>query len=110
MEEGAPENWGKGDQVLFLRSKGGSKDSFKLKRGITHIFQKKQNILLSISDSRERDCQMQLVDETSNGTFQVNVKTFSYILILMLISDNLRRNVEGTGITLVKLQFLCGPP
>ena len=34
--EGAPENWG--DQVLFLRSKGGSKDFFKLKRGITYIF------------------------------------------------------------------------
>ena len=33
---GAPENWG--DQVLFLRSKGGSKDFFKLKRGITYIF------------------------------------------------------------------------
>ena len=33
---GAPENWG--DQVLCLRSKGGSKDFFKLKRGITYIF------------------------------------------------------------------------
>ena len=27
-----------GDQVLFLRSKRGSKDFFKLKRGITYIF------------------------------------------------------------------------
>ena len=27
-----------GDQVLCLRSKGGSKDFFKLKRGITYIF------------------------------------------------------------------------
>ena len=52
---------------------------------------------------------MQLGDENSNGTFYVNVKTFSYILILMLISHNLRRNVEGTRITLVKKQFLCGP-
>ena len=34
--EGAPENWG--DQVLFLRSKGGSKDFFKLKRGRSLIF------------------------------------------------------------------------
>ena len=33
---GAPENWG--DQVLCLRSKGGSKDFFKLKRGFTYIF------------------------------------------------------------------------
>ena len=33
---GAPENWG--DQVLCLRSKGGSKDFFKLKGGITYIF------------------------------------------------------------------------
>ena len=36
---GAPENWG--DQVLCLRLKGGSKDFFKLKRGITYIFLKK---------------------------------------------------------------------
>ena len=34
---GAPENWG-GDQVLFLRSKGGSKDLFRLKRGESFIF------------------------------------------------------------------------
>ena len=55
---------------------------------------------------------MQLGDENSNGTFQViNVKTFSYIPVLMLISHNLRRNAEGTRITLVyKVQFLCGPP
>ena len=33
---GAPENWG--DQVFFLDQKGGSKDFFKLKRGITYIF------------------------------------------------------------------------
>ena len=33
---GAPENWG--DQVLCLRSKGGIKRFFKLKRGITYIF------------------------------------------------------------------------
>ena len=32
---GAPENWG--DQVLCLRSKGGSKDFFKLKRG-DHLY------------------------------------------------------------------------
>ena len=31
----APENWG--DQVLCLRSKGGSKDFFQIKRGITYI-------------------------------------------------------------------------
>ena len=54
---------------------------------------------------------MQLGDENSNGTFYVNVKMFSYILILMLISHNLRRNAEGTRITLVyKVQFLYGPP
>ena len=54
---------------------------------------------------------MQFGDESSNGTFQVNVKKFSYILVLMLISHNLRRNAEGTRITLVyKVQFLCGPP
>ena len=54
---------------------------------------------------------MQLGDENSNGTFKVNVKTFSYILVLMLISHNLRRNAEGTWITLVyEVQFLCGPP
>ena len=48
---------------------------------------------------------MQLADENSN------VKTFSSILILMLVSHNLRRNAEGTRITLVhKVQFLCGPP
>ena len=105
---GAPENWG--HQILFLQSKGGIKRYFKLKGGITYIFKKKQNILLNISDSRERDCQIQLGDENSNGTFQVNVKTFSYIFILMLISHNLRRNVEGTRITLVKPQFLCDPP
>ena len=53
---------------------------------------------------------MQLGDKNSNGTFLVNVKTFSYILVLMLISHNLRRNAEGTRITLVyKVQFLCGP-
>ena len=33
---GAPENWG--DRYFFLDQKGGSKDIFKLKRGITHIF------------------------------------------------------------------------
>ena len=32
---GAPENWG--DQVFFLRSKGGSKDFSKKKGGITYI-------------------------------------------------------------------------
>ena len=54
---------------------------------------------------------MQLGDENSNGTFQVNVKTFSYILVLVLISHNLRRNAEGARITLVyKVQFLCGGP
>ena len=36
---GAPENWG--DQVLCLRSKGGSKDFFKLKRGDHLYFLKK---------------------------------------------------------------------
>ena len=55
---------------------------------------------------------MQLWDENSNGTFQVNVKTFSFILVLMLISHNLRRNAEGTRIItlMYKVQFLCGPP
>ena len=33
---GAPENWG--DQVFFLRSKGGSKDFSNKKGGITYIF------------------------------------------------------------------------
>ena len=47
---GTPENWG--DEILFLDQKG----------GIAYIFKKKQNILLNISDSRERDCQMQLGD------------------------------------------------
>ena len=51
---------------------------------------------------------MQLGDKNSNGTSKVNVKTFSYILVL--ISHNLSRNAEGTRITLVyKVQFLCGP-
>ena len=78
---------------------------------ISYIFEKKQNILLNISDSRERNCQMQLGDENSNGTlYKVNVKTFSHILILMLISHNLRRNVEGTQVTLVEPQCLCGSP
>ena len=36
-----------GDQVLCLRSKGGSKDFFKLKRGGSLIFFK-ENILLNI--------------------------------------------------------------
>ena len=36
---GAPENWR--DQVLFLRSKWGSKDFFKLKRGDHLYFLKK---------------------------------------------------------------------
>ena len=36
-------------------------------------------------------------------------KTFSYIVILMLISHNLHGNVDGTRITVVKLQFLYGP-
>ena len=36
---GAPENWG--DQVLCLRSKGGSKDFFTLKRGDHLHFLKK---------------------------------------------------------------------
>ena len=54
---------------------------------------------------------MQLGGRNSIGTFKVNVKTFSYIPFLMLISHNLRRNAEGTLITLVyKVQFLCGPP
>ena len=34
--KGPPENWG--DQVLFLRSKGGIKRFFKIKQGITFIF------------------------------------------------------------------------
>ena len=38
---GAPENWGGGDQVLCLRSKGGSKDFFKIKRGDHLYFLKK---------------------------------------------------------------------
>ena len=39
------------------------------------------------------------------------VKTFSYILVLMMISHNLRRNAEGTRITYVyKVQFLYSPP
>ena len=33
---GAPENWG--IRYFFLDQKGGSKDFFKLKRGITYIF------------------------------------------------------------------------
>ena len=54
---------------------------------------------------------MQLGDENSNKTFSVNVKTFSYILVLMLISHNLCRNAEGKWMTHVyKVQFLCGPP
>ena len=55
---------------------------------------------------------MQLGDENSNGTCKVKyVKTFSYILVLMLVCHNLRRNAEGMWITLVyKVQFLCGPP
>ena len=65
---GAPENWG-GIRYCFLDQKGGSKDFFKLKRGITFIFKKKRNILLNISGSRERDCQMELGDKNSNGTF-----------------------------------------
>ena len=74
----------RGDQVLSLDQKGGSKDFFfKLKRWDHLYFWKKQNILLNILGSRERDCQMQLGDENSNGTFQVNVKTLSYILVLM---------------------------
>ena len=53
---------------------------------------------------------MQLGDENSNGTFKVNVKTLSYILVLILISHNLGKNADGTRITLVyKVQFLCGP-
>ena len=32
---GAPENWG--DQVLFLRSKGGQK-IFQIKKGVSYIF------------------------------------------------------------------------
>ena len=31
---------------------------------------------------------MQLGDEISNGTFKVNVKAFSHLLVLMLISYN----------------------
>ena len=54
---------------------------------------------------------MQLGDENSNQTFQINVKTFNYILVLMLISHDLHRNAEGARITLMyKVQFLCGPP
>ena len=54
---------------------------------------------------------MQLGDENPNGTFYVNVKTFSNILVLIFISHYLRRNAEGTPITLMyKVQFLCGPP
>ena len=54
---------------------------------------------------------MQLGDENSNGTSKANVRTFSYILVMMLISHNLRRYPEGTWITLMyKVQFLCGPP
>ena len=66
--------------------------------------------MLHISGSREMDCQMQIGDENSNGTFQVNVKTFSYILVLMLISHDLRRNAEGTLTLVCKVQFLCCPP
>ena len=54
---------------------------------------------------------MELGDENSNKTFQGNVKTFSYVFVLMLISHNLRRNAEGTRLPLVcKIQFLCSPP
>ena len=40
---GAPENWG--DQVLFLRSNGGSKDLFKLIRG-DHLYFFKRNKII----------------------------------------------------------------
>ena len=80
-ESGAPENWG---IRYFLRSKrGDQKIQFKIKKGITYI-------LLSISGSRERDCQMQLGDKNSNGTFKVNVKTFGYILVLIFYIEMLK--------------------
>ena len=106
-----PEIGGGGGQVLSSDPKREIKRFLKLKGGIAYNFKKKQNSLLNISGSGERDCQMQFRDENSNGTFKVNVKTFSYILVLMLTSHNLCRNAEGTWITLVcKVQFLCGPP
>ena len=47
---------GKGDQVLFLRSKGGIKRFFKLKRGDHLYFLKKENILLNISGHQWNSC------------------------------------------------------
>ena len=43
----APENWE--DQVLFLRSKGGSKDFFKLKREESLIFFKEMKYFVKHS-------------------------------------------------------------
>ena len=55
---GAPKNCG--DRILFLDQKRDQKILINEKEEITYIFQKKQNILLNISNSRERDCQRQL--------------------------------------------------
>ena len=105
--KGGSREFGGGIRYFFLDQK----IFFEFNGGITYIFRKKQNILLNISGFRERDCQMQLVDETFNWDLLSQCKTFNCILVLMLISHDLRRNAEGTRITLVyKVQFLCGPP
>ena len=45
---GAPENWG-GDQVLCLRSKGGIKRFFKIKKGGSLIFFKEMKYFVKHS-------------------------------------------------------------
>ena len=64
-----------GDQVLFLRSKGGSQDFFKLKRGITYIFLKETKYFVKhfrfqrkgLSDAtRGRKLQWDLLSQCKN--------------------------------------------
>ena len=106
---GAPENWGV--QVLFLRSKRGDQKIFSNEKGDHLYFLKETKYFVE----HFRFQRKRLSDATREGKLQWDLlsqcRTFSYILVLMLISHNLRRNAEGIRITLVyKVQFLCGPP
>ena len=100
-----------GGQVLFLRSKGGIKRFFQIKKGDHLYFLKGTKYFVKHFKFQGKGMSDPTRGRNSNETFQINVETFSYILVLKLISHNLRRNAEGTQITLVyKVQFLCGSP
>ena len=68
-----------GDQVFFLRSKGGIKRFFQIKKGDHLYFLKKENILINISEHKWNSCQFYrkgaLMNLSHVATLQNEVKS-----------------------------------